>query len=387
MDRVKNKDKERITMSERELRNGYTTGSCAAAAVKAALSLLLYGVSLKEVEVESPKGEEIVLPISLLRKRKNFVSAAVKKDAGDDPDVTNGIHICVKVSLCKEFPKITRGIAQEKSFVYGGRGVGLVTKKGLQVPVGKSAINPGPQKMIEQVAKDLLGDSEWKLLVCIYIPEGREKAKQTYNPKMGVLGGISVLGSTGIVKAMSEEALKASMFTELRVLRLERKRKWVIFAFGNYGKNYCEQLGLDLEQLVITSNFVGFMIESAVKLGFQKIILLGHIGKAVKLAGGIFHTHSRVADGRMEVLGANAFLYGENPEVIHKILAANTVEEACNYIQNPEFFSYLANRIRQKMIEYSRKEGFDAEVLLFSFEHGTLGQSDQFLKMVGECHE
>lgn len=374
-------------MEARELRNGYTTGSCAAAATKAALMALLYDISLTEVEIESPKGEEFVLPISLLRKRKNFASAAVRKDAGDDPDVTNGIHICVKVSLCREFPKIARAIEQEKSCIYGGRGVGIVTKKGLQVPVGKSAINPGPQKMIERVAKEILRESEWKALICIYIPEGREKAKQTYNPKMGVLGGISVLGSTGIVKAMSEEALKESMFTELRVLRLDKKRKWLIFAFGNYGKHYCEDLGLDLDQLVITSNFVGYMIESAVKLGFQKILLLGHIGKAVKLAGGIFHTHSRVADGRAEILMANAFLYGEKEEVLHKILKANTTEEACNYIEDKKFFQFLSNRIRDKIVEYSRKDGFEAEVLLFSFEQGLLGESDGFQKMLGECHD
>ncbi|KDE66840.1 Cobalt-precorrin-5B C(1)-methyltransferase [Fusobacterium necrophorum] len=374
-------------MEEKELRNGYTTGSCAAAAVKAALMSLLYHISLQEVEIETPKGEELVIPITKVRRRGKFASAVVQKYAGDDPDVTNGISICVKVSLEKEFPKIERGIIKEKCFLYGGRGVGLVTKKGLQVSVGKSAINPGPQKMIEKVVQDVLQDLDEKAIICIYIPEGRAKASQTYNPKMGVLGGISVLGSTGIVKAMSEEALKASMYTELRVLRMDKRRKWVIFAFGNYGKSYCETLGLDLEQLVITSNFVGFMIESAVKLGFQKVILLGHIGKAIKLAGGIFHTHSRVADGRMEVMGANAFLYGLSKEKIRKILLSNTVEEACNYVEDKNFFDYLANRIRYKMIEYSRKEGFDAEVLLFSFEQGTLGQSDGFLKMVGECHD
>lgn len=374
-------------MEEKELRNGYTTGSCAAAGVKAALMSLLYHISLQEVEIETPKGEELVIPITKVRRRGKFASAVVQKYAGDDPDVTNGISICVKVSLEKEFPKIERGISKEKCFLYGGGGVGLVTKKGLQVPVGKSAINPGPQKMIEKVVQDVLQDLDEKAIICIYIPEGRAKASQTYNPKMGVLGGISVLGSTGIVKAMSEEALKASMYTELRVLRMDKRRKWVIFAFGNYGKSYCETLGLDLEQLVITSNFVGFMIESAVKLGFQKVILLGHIGKAIKLAGGIFHTHSRIADGRMEVMGANAFLYGLSKEKIRKILLSNTVEEACNYVEDKKFFDYLANRIRDKMIEYSRKEGFEAEVLLFSFERGSLGQSDGFLRMVGECHD
>ncbi|AVQ16098.1 MULTISPECIES: cobalt-precorrin-5B (C(1))-methyltransferase CbiD [Fusobacterium] len=374
-------------MEDRELRNGYTTGSCAAAAVKAALMSLLYHISLQEVEVETPKGEELVIPILKVRRRGNFASAAVQKYAGDDPDVTNGISICVKVFLQKEFPKIERAIIRGKCLIYGGRGVGLVTKKGLQVEVGKSAINPGPQKMIEKVVKDLLQETEDKVVICIYIPEGRAKASQTYNPKMGVLGGISVLGSTGIVKAMSEEALKASMYAELKVLRMDKRRKWVIFAFGNYGKAYCEKLGLDIEQMIIISNFAGFMIESAVKLGFQKIILLGHIGKAIKLAGGIFHTHSRVADGRMEVMGANAFLYGLDSTIIRKILLSNTVEEACNYVSDSKFFNYLSNRIRDKIVEYSRKEGFESEVLLFSFEKGTLGQSDAFLKMVEECHE
>ena len=374
-------------MEDRELRNGYTTGSCAAAAVKAALMSLLYHISLQAVEVETPKGEELVIPILKVRRRGNFASAAVQKYAGDDPDVTNGISICVKVFLQKEFPKIERAIIRGKCLIYGGRGVGLVTKKGLQVEVGKSAINPGPQKMIEKVVKDLLQETEDKVVICIYIPEGRAKASQTYNPKMGVLGGISVLGSTGIVKAMSEEALKASMYAELKVLRMDKRRKWVIFAFGNYGKAYCEKLGLDIEQMIIISNFAGFMIESAVKLGFQKIILLGHIGKAIKLAGGIFHTHSRVADGRMEVMGANAFLYGLDSTIIRKILLSNTVEEACNYVSDSKFFNYLSNRIRDKIVEYSRKEGFESEVLLFSFEKGTLGQSDAFLKMVEECHE
>ena len=374
-------------MEDRELRNGYTTGSCAAAAVKAALMSLLYHISLQEVEVETPKGEELVIPILKVRRRGNFASAAVQKYAGDDPDVTNGISICVKVFLQKEFPKTERATIRGKCLIYGGRGVGLVTKKGLQVEVGKSAINPGPQKMIEKVVKDLLQETEDKVVICIYIPEGRAKASQTYNPKMGVLGGISVLGSTGIVKAMSEEALKASMYAELKVLRMDKRRKWVIFAFGNYGKAYCEKLGLDIEQMIIISNFAGFMIESAVKLGFQKIILLGHIGKAIKLAGGIFHTHSRVADGRMEVMGANAFLYGLDSTIIRKILLSNTVEEACNYVSDSKFFNYLSNRIRDKIVEYSRKEGFESEVLLFSFEKGTLGQSDAFLKMVEECHE
>ena len=181
------------------------------------------------------------IPVQKLRVRNNFASCAIQKYAGDDPDVTDGISICAKVQLVKELPQIDRGAYYDNCVIVGGRGVGLVTKKGLQIAVGKSAINPGPQKMITSVVNEILGGSDEKAIITIYIPEGRAKALKTYNPKMGVIGGISVLGTTGIVKAMSEEALKKSMFAELKVMREDKNRDWVIFAFGNYGERHCQK--------------------------------------------------------------------------------------------------------------------------------------------------
>lgn len=367
-----------------ELRSGYTTGTCAAVGTKAALEYLLYGKRSKEVEITTLNGIDLKIPVLALRGRKNFASCAIKKFAGDDPDVTNGISICAKVELVKELPKVERGHYFDKFLLVGGRGVGVVTKRGLQVELGKFAINPGPQKMIAQVVNEMLEDRDIKAVVTIYIPEGRTKAQKTFNPKLGIKGGISVLGSTGIVKPMSEEALKDSMFAELKVLKMDKDRDWVIFAFGNYGKNYCEKLGLDLEQMIVISNYVGFMVDSAVKLGFKRILLLGHIGKAVKIAGGIFNTHSRVADGRMEIMGANAFLIGEKPENIRKILEANTVEEACDYVEKKELFTLLAEKVKKKVIEYSRTDDLTCESLLFSFKGETLGYSSGFYKLAGE---
>lgn len=370
-----------------ELRSGYTTGTCAAAGAKTALEALLYGRESSEIEITTLNGVELTIPVFKLRVRNNFATCAVVKFAGDDPDVTNGIRICTKVKLVKELPQIEKGYYFDKFVLVGGRGVGTATKKGVQVPLGKSAINPGPLKMISEVVNELLEDKEIKAVVTVYVPEGKAKAQKTFNPKLGIKGGISILGSTGIVKPMSEEALKDSMYAELKVLRMDKDRDWVVFAFGNYGKNYCERLGLDLEQMIVISNFVGFMVDSAVKLGFKRIILLGHIGKAVKIAGGIFNTHSRVADARMEIMGANAFLVGESYENIRKILEANTVEEACDYVEKKELFTVIAEKVKKKVMEYSRTDDLRCESLIFSFKGDTLGYSDGFYKLAGEVAE
>lgn len=369
-----------------KLKCGYTTGTCSAVGIKAGLEALINNNYLEQLEFTTLNGEKIVVPIYKIKARKNSVSVAVTKYAGDDPDVTNGINICTKIKLVDKLPHIENGIYFKNFVLVGGRGIGKVTKFGLQVEIGKPAINPGPQKMIEEVADKFLEENGKKAIITIYVPEGREKAKKTFNPKLGIVGGISILGSTGIVKPMSEEALKDSMFVELKVLRMAKDRDWCIFTFGNYSKNYCEKLGLDLEQTIVISNYVGFMVDSAVKLGFKKILLLGHIGKAIKIAGGIFNTHSRVADARVEIMGANAFLCGESPENIHKIMESNTVEEACDYIEKKEFFPFIANKVKKRVEEYSRGE-LECEVLLFSFKGDTLGYSERFYQMAGELAE
>ena len=364
-------------------RYGFTTGTTATAAAIGAAYMYLDDKK-NIVDVELPVGITLSIPIEYHTVQNNLFICGVKKNAGDDPDVTDGISICAKVQLVKELPKVDRGAYYDNCVIIGGRGVGLVTKKGLQIAIGKSAINPGPQKMITTVVNEILSGIDEKAIITIYIPEGRAKALKTYNPKMGVIGGISVLGTTGIVKAMSEDALKKSMFAELKVMREDKNRDWVIFAFGNYGERHCEKIGLDTEQMIIISNFVGFMIEAAVKLEFKKIIMLGHIAKAIKVAGGIFNTHSRVADGRMETMASCAFLVDEKPEIIRKILFSNTIEEACDYIENNEIYHLIANRVAFKMQEYARAD-IEVSAAIFSFKGETIGESDNYQRMVGEC--
>lgn len=259
-----------------------------------------------------------------------------------------------------------------------------MTKKGLKVPPGKSAINPGPQEMIMKTLNPLLEKHGLKVVVTIYVPKGKEKALKTFNGKLGIVGGISILGSTGIVKPMSEEALTKSMFAELKVLKENSPREWVVFAFGNHGKKFCLDNKIDIEQMVVTSNYIGFMIDSAVKLGFKKILLIGHIGKAIKVAGGIFNTHSRVADARLEIIAANAILIDEPRENILKVLEANTAEEATEYISKKEsLFNLIANKVVKRAMEYSR-DTITFQSILFNYSGDILGYSDGFYEMIEE---
>ncbi|MGL4627977.1 MAG: cobalt-precorrin-5B (C(1))-methyltransferase CbiD, partial [Cetobacterium sp.] len=214
----------------KELKSGYTTGTCATVAALVALDLLLK----KELEdsciLTTLNGTTIEVPIKSKKRLGSWARGVVIKDAGDDPDVTNGIEICAKVKIIDELPDIKKAHRFNNILLVGGRGVGVVTKKGLKVEPGKSAINPGPQEMIVKALTELLekyGMNHTKLLVYIYVPKGREKALKTFNGKLGILGGISILGSTGIVKPMSEEALQNSMFAELKVLKENSDRDWV----------------------------------------------------------------------------------------------------------------------------------------------------------------
>ncbi|WP_297598257.1 cobalt-precorrin-5B (C(1))-methyltransferase CbiD [uncultured Cetobacterium sp.] len=368
---------------DKELRSGYTTGTCASVAAYVALSLLLGREVENEIEIVTLNGITLKVPVHSKKLGNGWARAVVLKDAGDDPDVTNGIEICAKVRIVKGLPDIKKAHRHSNILILGGRGVGLVTKKGLKVEPGKSAINPGPQEMIVKALKTILDENTY-VVVTVYVPKGREKALKTFNAKLGILGGISILGSTGIVKPMSEDALTKSMFAELKVLKENSSRDWVIFAFGNHGKQFCMDNNIDIEHMVVTSNYIGFMIDSAVKLGFKKVLLIGHIGKAIKIAGGIFNTHSRVADGRLEILAANAVLVDEPRENILKILKSNTAEEACEYVsRKDELFNLLSNKVASRCKEFSRDE-IRFENMMFNYRGESLGSSDGFYSMIEE---
>ncbi len=354
----------------KKLRYGYTTGSCAAAAAKAATQFLLKKEQIKKVAISIPIGEEIELPVDICGD-ENFAVGTVVKDGGDDPDITNGIEICAKVSRRSDC----------KIMIYGGQGIGRVTKNGLPVQVGEAAINPIPMKMILQEVKKLVGQGEFGVDVEIFVPRGEEISKNTLNPKLGIIGGISILGTSGLVKPMSEEAFKDSLALELNVALRESGSKNLVFTFGNYGKNYAvEKLRMDEKRIVVISNFVGFMIEKACEAGVEKIFFVGNIGKLVKVAGGIFHTHSRVSDARLEILASNAVLCGEKHENILKILGSNTTEEAVGYVENPEVFQLLAKKASTRCQELAERSGKKIEVatLIFSNNMGELARSENF---------
>lgn len=362
-----------VYFNGKKLRYGYTTGTSATAATKAALILLLgLEENLKNVKVTVPAGETLTIDVVKYEKNNDYVLATVLKDGGDDPDVTHGLEIQSKVKF-REDNKIN---------IFGGKGVGLVTKPGLPVEIGKSAINPVPFQMITNVIEELLPIGQG-IDVEIIVPQGEEIAKKTLNSKLGIVGGISILGTMGIVKPMSEESWKSSLAIELKQSLAEFNNDEALFLFGNRGKSYLSDNFPNREgQGVVISNFVGYMFDRACEYKVKKVYFIGELGKFVKVAGGIFHTHSRVSDAKMEILVANALLVGEKLENLHKIMGANTTEEATNYIEKKEVYNLLANKSKQKCEEYCRRNGWDIEVetLIISAEKEVLGVSDKFFE-------
>ena len=356
----------------KKLRYGYTTGSSATAATKAALMYLLDDSKhdIPEVTIKLPSGNSLTINVNSLEKKENSVLASVIKDGGDDPDVTHGLEIYSKVSLRND----------SKINIFGGIGVGKVTKKGLPVAPGNSAINPVPLKMIRETVEEMLPEG-LGADVEIFVPKGEETAKKTLNAKLGIIGGISILGTTGIVKPMSEESWKASLAIELKMALENAGNGEAIFLFGNRGKQYLSDNFEDnTSQAIVISNFVGYMFDRACEFEAKKIYFIGELGKFVKVAGGIFHTHSRVSDAKMEILTANALLVGESTENMKKIMASNTTEEATKYIEKTEVYNLMAEKAKQKCEEYCRRNGWELEVetLIISAEKEVLGNSRYF---------
>ena len=312
---------EYINVGTKRMRCGYTTGTCAAAAARAAAELLLCGELVPAVTVSTPAGIDVIVEVEEHDSGNGWAQCAVQKDSGDDPDVTNGAVVYARVEFCDK-PGIT---------IDGGVGVGRVTREGLDQPVGAAAINSTPRRMIAEQVENVLEEApafEKGLLVTISIPAGVELAAKTFNPRLGIEGGISVLGTGGIVRPMSEDALISSIELEMKTLRARGVVDLLVVP-GNYGRDFaCGQLELDMDQAVSCSNYFGATLDAAVVLGFERMLIVGHIGKMAKVAGGIMNTHSRVADCRVEVLAANAALVGASQEVVANIMEAATTDAA-----------------------------------------------------------
>lgn len=362
-----------VYKNHKKLRYGYTTGSCAAAASKAAAAMLLSGKEISYVELHTPKGIDLRLEVLDISREDNAVSCAIQKDGGDDPDVTNGILIYAKVS---------REPADEAQIIIdGGIGVGRVTKPGLEQPVGAVAINKVPRQMIRENLEAVCEQYHYhgKLSVVISIPSGVELAAKTFNPRLGIVGGISVLGTSGIVEPMSEQALIDTIRVEMRQ-KLANGMEYLLVVPGNYGIDFLDQYGhgLQLEDAVKCSNFVGEALDAAVEFGAKGVLLVGHIGKFVKLAGGIMNTHSHNADARMELLTVHAALLGAPVELLQKMMECVTTDDALKYLKEADLMEPVMERIMEKMEFYVNQRAqhqLELGVITFSNVFGILGQT------------
>lgn len=377
-----------VYKNQKKMRCGYTTGTCACAAAKAAAYMLLSGREVKEIKVITPMGVSLTLPVIDIDIKEDKVICAIKKDSGDDPDVTNGIKIYAQVTYVKE--DIMRTINTDGVIVDGGIGVGRVTKKGLKCAVGEAAINPVPLKMIKEAVAEAAESYSYEgsLKVIISAPKGVDIAKKTFNPNLGITGGISILGTTGIVEPMSEQALIDTIKTEIN-MHIAQGEKVLLVAPGNYGQDFLlNTLNIELKRSIKCSNYIGDTIDMVCDSGAKAMLLVGHIGKLVKLGAGIMNTHSKVADGRMEVMSACAIRAGADADTAGKILDCITTEAALEILKKSDILEKTMYQLMLRIEDVlQRRSGGKIVIgaIVFSNEYGILGKTpaaDKLLELI-----
>lgn len=353
----------------KKLRCGYTTGSCGAAAAKAAAKMLLTGKRLLNIELMTPKGILLSLGVEDIKQGEDKVSCGIRKDSGDDADITNGIFVYAWVS------KIPKGI-----IIDGGCGIGRVTRSGLEQEIGQAAINSVPRRMITEAVESIMEETGYEggLEIIISIPGGEEIAVKTFNPRLGIEGGISILGTSGIVEPMSESALVETIRTEIKMLVSEGQRD-IIITPGNYGSDFIKkELGIDLEYCVKCSNFIGNVIDMAFEFRLRSILLVGHMGKLVKLGSGVMNTHSKWADCRMETLASCVLLAGGEAELGRRVLSCNTTDEAVELLSASGNLSQVMEVLMKKAAYHLNSRayhGLEIGVITFSNKFGVLGKT------------
>ena len=396
-----------VYIDGKKYRRGYTTGSCATAVSKAAVYMLLTNEKIDTVNIDTPKGIYLSIPVVSSEIKKNedtgeiYSICSVEKDGGDDIDATNGIEIFAKATWVYE-DEIDKS---EKNFsfegdgfcVFSGEGVGIITKKGLSVEPGRPAINPVPQKMIAKEVESILKASGENVLndknsldnrkkvikITIFIPKGEEVANKTFNPRLGIVGGISIIGTSGIVEPMSDEGWKKSLSIELN-MKKELGMDSIILVPGNHGESFISDRIGGNSSVVRTSNFLGYMLMEAKRMGFKKILLAGHIGKFIKLSAGIFNTHSKVADARNEILIANLALMGASTELVRKIDSCLTTEEATDIVYENGFgevFDIICEKCKKRAEMHVDNE-IEIEVFIFKMDKTVLGKSKNAEEML-----
>lgn len=370
-----------IYKGTQKLRCGYTTGSCAAGAAKCAAGMLLSGIIIKNTNIVTPSGTVLNLDVSQQNISADKASCAVVKDSGDDPDITNGIEIFAEVC------RIEKGIE-----ILGGEGIGTVTKPGLDQPVGEAAINSVPRKMIAAAVNEIAEIYEYSggFRIVISAPMGKEFAKKTFNPRMGIAGGISIIGTTGIVEPMSNSAIIETIRAEANICKSEGYKN-IVYNVGNYSEEFIKLNAGNLSDRTVTcSNFIGDAIDIGVSLGFKGILIIGHIGKLVKLGCGIMNTHSSCADGRMEALISCGALAGVNSRILSQLVDCVTVDAALDILYQNNAAEQTLEILVDRAEHYlrARAKG-EAEIgaVMFSDKHDLVLKTQGADRLIKEISE
>ena len=391
-----------VYKDKKMLRRGYTTGTCAALAAQGAVSFLVSGIWPETAELMTPAGQMVRVPLMEKKAGNGAASCAVKKDAGDDPDVTDGLLIFAQARFLPENTGNAReadhgtGTAsarERRVIIDGGEGVGRVTKAGLDQPVGAAAINSVPRRMIEAAVTEVLEEAglDRPVEILIFVPGGEKAAEKTFNPVLGITGGISILGTSGIVEPMSEEALIETIRAHMQVLRSEGRR-FAAAVPGNMGErflsSYLEREGIGKIPAVVCSNFVGRTLDMAGELGFSGLLLAGHLGKLVKLGCGIMNTHSKEGDGRMETLVACALRAGAGTGTLKRIQEANTTEQALEELKAAGILKETMEALLERMDWYMRRrvpETLETGILVFDAAGTLLGATENARDLLAQA--
>ena len=375
-----------VRSGQKLLRCGYTTGTCAALGAAGAARLLLTGREPETVALRTPKG--IVVEVAPIYCRRTDAGAvcAIRKDGGDDVDVTTGLPVVASVVLEPDAPGVR---------ILGGEGVGRVTKPGLDQPVGEAAINHVPRRMIAEALEREAENAAYTggFAVTISIEGGAETAKRTFNPHIGVEGGLSILGTSGIVEPMSQQAILDTIQLEMNQAALRAKNapgpRRLVLAPGNYGLDYLASALPQFERfpVVKTSNFIGDTLDMAATAKFEEVLLVGHVGKLCKLAAGVMNTHSHTADGRAEVFCAHAALCGARREVCAALMDAATTDACLDILDGAQLRAPVLESILAAIqMHLDRRAGgaFRVGAVLFSNQHGPLGETKTAKELMQE---
>lgn len=374
-----------VIKNQKKLRMGITTGTCAAAAAKAAALYLLLDRKEENILLHMPKGMDMTVPVFLNERKRDRAEFFVIKDSGDDPDVTNHAEIYASVERIYRGHKLSETVFRDKEdqrlFLDGGEGVGRVTRAGLEQAVGQAAINKVPREMIFQAVREVCqqADYEGALLITIRIPKGKELAAKTFNPGLGIENGISVLGTTGILEPMSEKAIIDTIETQIRQFAAGGGKNLLVTP-GNYGRGYVtDYLHMDLKDSIKCSNYIGETLDLAVTYKMERLLLVGNVGKLVKLAAGIMNTHSKMADGRCEIMAVHTVLCGGSGKMAEQIMECVTTEEILDLLIKWGMKDAVMESVCRKINEHVIKRTGDklkTGIMLFSEHHGFLGQTE-----------